>query len=54
MNATMKARIERSKINLIRFSTKLTDDTRNRLIIPIRPACATIAEMLAAKAMVTA
>lgn len=54
MNATMMARIERSKLNLIRFSTKLKDDTRERLIVPLRPAYATIAEILAAKAMVTA
>ena len=51
MNATMKARIERSAINLIKMSTKLVDDTRMRLIVPLKPATATMAEMLVAKGM---
>lgn len=49
MNATMKLRIERSAFNLIRLSTNLVDDTRVRLIVPLRPATATIAEIVAAR-----
>ena len=50
MTAAMNYRINRSAIDLITMSTsRLIDDTRVRLVIPIRPATATIAEMLAAK-----
>ena len=38
MNPSMKSRIERSQLFLVRaFTRNLTDDTRNRLVVPIRP-----------------
>ncbi len=49
MNATMKQRIERSAFDLIRYTTRLADDTRVRLVIPLKPATATIAEIMAAR-----
>ncbi len=53
MNASMKARTDRASFDLIRMSTRnLVDDTRIRLVVPLRVASiatATIAECLAAK-----
>lgn len=51
MSARMKARYDAANLDLIRRCTRLTDDTRVRLVVPIRVrATATIAECLAAKA----
>ena len=53
MSAAMKNRAERAEFSLIRMSTvRLTDDTRVRLVVPVKRATvftATIAECLAAK-----
>ena len=55
MSASLRARAERAQINLIRLSaSKLVDDTRVRLVVPLRQvvATATIAEIIAAKLVV--
>ena len=50
MNASMKRAADFAAINLIRLSAaRLIDDTRLRLVIPLRPATATIRECLDAK-----
>ena len=53
MSAAMKMRIERAEFSLVKMSTvRLTDDTRVRLVVPVKTATvftATIAECLAAK-----
>ena len=50
MSARLKARYDAINLDLIRMSTvRLIDDTRVRLVVPLRPATATIAEILAAK-----
>ncbi len=49
MSASLRNRAEQAQFNLIRYSTTLTDDTRIRLVVPLRAATATIAEMLAAR-----
>jgi hypothetical protein len=56
MSAAMKMRMERAEFSLIKMSTvRLTDDTRVRLVVPMRTvATATIAECLAAKHMAVA
>lgn len=53
MSAAMKSRYERATVGLIRSCTsRLVDDTRIRLVVPVRTvATATIAEMLMAKAV---
>ena len=52
MSAAMKQRLERASYDLVRMSTRLVDDTRIRLVVPVRTvATATIAEMLMAKAV---
>ena len=53
MSAKMKTRYEWATVGLIRSCTsRLVDDTRIRLVVPVRTvATATIAEMLMAKAV---
>ncbi len=54
MYAAMMRRCERSQFDLIRMSTRLVDDTRVRLMVPLRvagPATCTMAEALAARAV---
>jgi hypothetical protein len=53
MNASMKARSDYAQFNLIRLAApKLIDVRPMPLTPPLKPATATIAEMLAAKVMV--
>ena len=57
MSAAMKSRYERATVGLIRSCTsRLVDDTRIRLVVPVvrTVATATIAEMLMAKAVANA
>ncbi len=50
MSASLRAAQERAEYRLVRRSTvALVDDTRVRLVVPLRPATATIAEILAAR-----
>ena len=54
MSASLRARQERAEYELVRRSTvALTDDTRVRLVVPLRVvpvvATATIAEIIAAR-----